>query len=52
MICECGSNFNRRKDHTTNKGKTYAYAYYNRKTHPKGDKYEYGYKFFEVKEVQ
>ena len=52
MICECGSNFNRRKDHTTNKGKTYAYACYNRKTHPKGGKYEYGYKFCEVKEVQ
>ena len=52
MICECGSTFNRRKDHTTNKGKTYAYACYNRKTHPKGGKYEYGYKYCEVKEVQ
>ena len=52
MICECGSTFNRRKDHTTSKGKTYAYACYNRKTHPKGGKYEYGYKYCEVKEVQ
>ena len=52
MICECGSTFNRRKDHVTSKGKTYAYGCYNRKTHPKGGNYEYGYKYCEVKEVQ
>ena len=52
MICECGSTFNRRKDHETRKGRTYSFACYNRKTHPKSGQYEYGYKFCEVKEVQ
>ncbi len=52
MICECGSTFNRRKDHETKKGRTYSYGCYNRKIHPKGGQYEYGYKFCEVKEVQ
>ena len=51
MICECGSTFNRRKYHDSKKGKTYCFECYNRKTHPKGNYYEYGYQFCEVKDV-
>ena len=29
MICECGSTFNRRKNHETRKGRTYSFACYN-----------------------
>ena len=51
MICECGSTFNRRKNHESKKGQSYAYGCYNRRMHPKTREYEYGYKFCEVKEV-
>ena len=51
MICECSSTFNRRKYHDSKKGKTYCFECYNRKTHPKGNYYEYGYQFCEVKDV-
>lgn len=51
LICECGSTFNRRKYHDSKKGRTYCFECYNRKTHPKGNYYEYGYKFCEVKDV-
>ena len=51
MICECGSTFNRRKNHLSKKGQSYAYGCYNRRMHPKTREYEYGYKFCEVKEV-
>lgn len=52
LICECGSTFNRKKDHDNKYGKSYCYGCYNKKTHPKNGVYDYDYKFCNVKDVQ
>lgn len=48
LVCECGSNFNRKVYHRNKKGTTFCYVCYNRKTHSK-NRYKDS---CEVKEVQ
>ena len=52
LICECGSNFNRKIYHKNKNNTTYCYVCYNRKTHPKNRYQNSDYKLCEVKEVQ
>ena len=52
LICECGSNFNRKVYHRNKNSTTFCYVCYNRKTHPKNRYENSDYKLCVVKEVQ
>ena len=52
LICECGSNFNRRVYHRNKTNTTFSYVCYNRKMHHDSKYKNTDYKSCEVKEVQ
>lgn len=52
LVCECGSNFNRKVYHINKNNTTFCYVCYNRKKYPKSRYKNSDYKLCEVKEVQ
>ena len=52
LVCECGSNFNRKVYHKNQNSTTFCYICYNKKMHPKYRKYENGFKPCVIKDVQ
>lgn len=52
LVCQCGSNFNRKVYHRNKNNTTFCYVCYNRKKYPKNRYKNSDYKLCEVKEVQ